>query len=322
MLKKTIRRLGALAMVLALAVSVFAVNAFAATEAITSLDFTKIVTCDDNTLAPATSFEFTVTAATADQGETYDDAPVYSGVQAAVSVVNPAAFGPRTAKSQNGSINFYASEFTKPGVYKYTVAETKGDYDGITYDTAERTMYVYVQNGANGSPEVIGAIMLNDDEKSVDFENTYETADLTVKKVITGGMADMNSKWEITVVVNGAEGEQYKTSEEGVTLTSGTPKTFILGNDETVTIYGLSANDEYQVTEDDANTDGYTTTYESCNEDEAGAMGTDDVTATVTNTRETTPPTGVIMTIAPYALMVVLAGAFAVVFLTRRNRAE
>ena len=31
---------------------------------------------------------------------------------------------------------------------------------------------------------------------------------------------------------------------------------------------------------------------------------------------------GVIMTIAPYALMVVLAGAFAVVFLTRRNRAE
>lgn len=51
-------------------------------------------------------------------------------------------------------------------------------------------------------------------------------------------------------------------------------------------------------------------------------MGTDDVTATVTNTRETTPPTGVIMTIAPYALMVVLAGAFAVVFLTRRNRAE
>ena len=33
-------------------------------------------------------------------------------------------------------------------------------------------------------------------------------------------------------------------------------------------------------------------------------------------------PGGVIMTIAPYALMVVLAGAFAVVFLTRRNRAE
>lgn len=43
---------------------------------------------------------------------------------------------------------------------------------------------------------------------------------------------------------------------------------------------------------------------------------------TVKNDKKGTSPTGVIMTIAPYALMVVLAGAFAVVFLTRRNRAE
>ena len=47
-----------------------------------------------------------------------------------------------------------------------------------------------------------------------------------------------------------------------------------------------------------------------------------DKTQTVTNDKAITTPGGVIMTIAPYALMVVLAGAFAVVFLTRRNRAE
>lgn len=47
-----------------------------------------------------------------------------------------------------------------------------------------------------------------------------------------------------------------------------------------------------------------------------------DVTVAYTNTKQVTTPGGVIMTIAPYALMVVLAGAFAVVFLTRRNRAE
>ena len=41
-----------------------------------------------------------------------------------------------------------------------------------------------------------------------------------------------------------------------------------------------------------------------------------------TNTKQITTPGGVIMTIAPYALMLVLAGAFAVVFLSRRNRAE
>ena len=41
-----------------------------------------------------------------------------------------------------------------------------------------------------------------------------------------------------------------------------------------------------------------------------------------TNTKQITTPGGVIMTIAPYALMLVVAGAFAVVFLSRRNRAE
>lgn len=71
MLKKTIRRLGALAMVLAMAVSVFAVNASAAdtdtgsdtgtgttqTDAVV----TKVVTKGQYTYAPDAEFEFTVT---------------------------------------------------------------------------------------------------------------------------------------------------------------------------------------------------------------------------------------------------------------------
>ena len=56
MLKKTIRRLGALAMVLAMAVSVFAVNASAANtandEKTVEKAFTKTVTTDGNTCAP------------------------------------------------------------------------------------------------------------------------------------------------------------------------------------------------------------------------------------------------------------------------------
>ena len=88
----------------------------------------------------------------------------------------------------------------------------------------------------------------------------------------------------------------------------------------------MTAGDSFTITETDANKDEYTTTY---------TVGTDavksydnEITATgaklvtVYNKAQDTPSTGVIMTIAPYALMVVLAGAFAVVFLTRRNRAE
>lgn len=67
MLKKTIRRLGALAMVLAMAVSVFAVNASAANtandETTFEKAFTKTVTTDGDTCAPATTFSYDVNIA-------------------------------------------------------------------------------------------------------------------------------------------------------------------------------------------------------------------------------------------------------------------
>ena len=66
MLKKTIRRLGALAMVLAMAVSVFAVNASATTEGYTEIGaFTKKVTTDGHTYAPNTTFSYNVEGADA-----------------------------------------------------------------------------------------------------------------------------------------------------------------------------------------------------------------------------------------------------------------
>lgn len=59
MLKKTIRRLGALAMVLAMAVSVFAVNASAATESDKpSPTLTKVIEKEANVYLPTTTFEF------------------------------------------------------------------------------------------------------------------------------------------------------------------------------------------------------------------------------------------------------------------------
>jgi len=79
----------------------------------------------------------------------------------------------------------------------------------------------------------------------------------------------------------------------------------------------------YTVTEADYSGSGYKTYVDGVEKREAKGNATaDDTVVTVKNEKNNTAPTGVIMTIAPYALMVVLAGAFAVVFLTRRNRAE
>lgn len=61
MLKKTIRRLGALAMVLAMAVSVFAVNASAANNPET-VTINKVLTKSAGAPVPNTSFSFKIEA--------------------------------------------------------------------------------------------------------------------------------------------------------------------------------------------------------------------------------------------------------------------
>lgn len=104
-------------------------------------------------------------------------------------------------------------------------------------------------------------------------------------------------------------------------MTSGTPAKISLKGGESIEIYNLSTGDTYTVDEDDkyVTSEGYEVKGEVTNDT---AIGTADAEVTIKNIKYASTPGGVIMTIAPYALMVVLAGAFAVVFLSRRNRAE
>ena len=120
----------------------------------------------------------------------------------------------------------------------------------------------------------------------------------------------------------------YKTNYgDSNTLTSGKRKLIDLAHGDHLYIYGVTAGDSFTITETNANQNGYTTTYTvgkqgAKTEYNEKITGSGAKHVTVYNKAQDTPSTGVIMTIAPYALMVVLAGAFAVVFLTRRNRAE
>ena len=213
----------------------------------------------------------------------------------------------------------------------------------MNYAPQTKTLYVYVVNGTNGLV-VDGCEFLNETNKGDGvFTNIYTTSNLKVIKKITGTQGVQGDKFSFTVTVTGADGEQYTMiipdgngGTNTVTLTSGEPSAvFELSGDQYAMIYGLSEKDTFTVTETTANSAGYKTTYgvatgitdgditvngtTTINNEE---MGTTDKTATVRNDKSPSTPTGVIMTIAPYALMVVLAGAFAVVFLTRRNRAE
>ena len=352
MLKKTIRRLGALAMVLAMAVSVFAVNASA--TAITAVPVTKNLTKEANTYAPNTAFSFKVEAGKAgtyvdEKGKSF---PVTAGAAGDWTLDDITVAGDATATTATGSKNLTLKQgaYTAPGIYSYKVSEVKGDYDGMSYSDVVKNVYVFVNNdlevyAVNVVDIVDGVGKTGTGKNDFTFNNTLATKPLTLKKVITGNQS-VNTAFEFKITITADSKAQLTGSKEQYyavitadgketvqTLTDGEEATISLKNNETVKIYGLSASDTYTIVETKANADGYTTTVSGdsfdvdaegneVNGQVSGKVTTDNAIITYTNTKDATSPTGVIMNIAPYALMVVLAGAFAVVFLTRRNRAE
>lgn len=113
---------------------------------------------------------------------------------------------------------------------------------------------------------------------------------------------------------------------------------FTLSHNERIHIYGLSAKDQCQVKETNSGT-GYKVTYKSNSKDAEGKeyiydMGTatgvvaylrdikDEAKAinmTFINTRNAVSPTGLVMDIAPYVLLVVAAAAGCFIFMRKRR---
>ena len=380
MLKKTIRRLGALAMVLAMAVSVFAVNASAAgaytggDDGLSTITLTKkLQVKESGALAPNVTASFSVTPVTVAANTTKT---VGTGENAKTYTVNSGVAGGLyfndTSTSKDSEINFaqgdtvstgYVTKTTSltvgkevlikagPGIYRYKVTETAVDGDtGVTKSSAEYYVDVYVAYVTKGEGEaatqvlqVIGAEALavtkNGEVEStaksdLEFTNVYDSLTMTVTKKVTGGMGNKAHEWEIEVTVWGNDStktfatDKTDASGKNIILTSGVAHKFYLADGQSVKIYGLSKDDTVTVKETDemATRDGYNISGQLTTVDDAGKgttkITTENQNVTIENKLPTVSPTGVIMTIAPYALMVVVAGAFAVVFLSRRNRAE
>ena len=343
MLKKTIRRLGALAMVLAMAVSVFAVNASAAEEAEVTVyqptgtaTITKQITKEENVLAPNGSYTFTATPV---NGAPTDGIALSGEITSAPNAAND--IGKKTVAATGAiTVTATANKFPRPGTYQYKITEAAGTYkDGTAYAAIEYTLDVTVARNENDSFGIMAMILKNGEDKSEVYVNPYSPAHETqknyvVKKVVTGNQGDKNQEFEFTFGVTNSKDtskEYYyvitrrdSTANTTGTIKSGETVTTTLKHDEYVTIYGVSATDTVTANETETNTDktGYNDLGYVMNSDIVTNETTGDKTQTVTNTKNIATPGGVIMTIAPYALMVVLAGAFAVVFLTRRNRAE
>lgn len=322
MLKKTIRRLGALAMVLAMAVSVFAVNASAA-DALNSLNKAYKTTADaavDKAKAPREHLKFKLVE------KSVEDSNVYTATDLPDISVEKAA----DADAFTVTLPEYNANAIGTFTYKMQEEVVGTAAAGVTYDTGD--IYVVVQrtwvwNEAKTEKSVKTVYAIHDaNGKLNEITNKFDAGSLKVTKKLAGDFADYNDTFKIKVVLSKPDGKIIANDifVDGVKVTpeewaaDGT-YTFRkeLGHDASYTITNIPVGVTYTVTEEDSGE------YTADNSTLTGTIAADvEASATITNTKNATTPGGVIMTIAPYALMVVLAGAFAVVFLTRRNRAE
>ena len=291
-----------------------------------------------NPMAPNTTFEFEV--AVADAGTFNDgnkDQVVYEGIAGGLTAETGAAFTPGGKGSAaetytaEGSLKTDAAVFKRPGVYHYTVTEKANNYEGVTTDTTSYDVYVYVYNRTDGL--YVGNVVSakNGGKADLIFNNDYgqdenkdTTHDVVIKKVITGNQAVESDTFQLVVTVTGTAGEKYKVTLDNAEqnpLTSGEKATYTVTNNTKIHIYGLTKGDKVQAIEE-ANTQGYQATYTTGLSEGTLTISRDGSEATVTNTKNSTSPTGIILNYGPYILMIALAGSMAAFFFFKRNRKE
>ena len=321
--------------------------------AVSSFTITKHLTKEQKTMTPNVSFSFTVDEAT-NVEETHNGVPVSDGIDGGVTVNDDnetADFAPgdtlNSATDLTDTVTFDVNVglFPLAGIYKYTITENDFTYDGITKDTNVLDLYVYIQNGDNGL-EVAYTELVDPDGgsegkglKTDSFTNDYDSNgaalhDLVVYKVVSGNAANMSESFTFKVKIKGETGEKYYveigTYKDGTftakpdktsILSSGTDGEFTLGNGDAIKVYGLDGDDAYTVEELNDNTNGYTLKIDDTEDADGITNGiiSADKTIKYENAKNASTPTGIVMNVAPYVLLVVVAAAGCFVFLRKRR---
>lgn len=307
--------------------------------------------------------------------------------------------------TKSTTLDFSGCGFTEPGVYRYIITE-EGTNAGITNDTnTTRTIDVYVEDAttttkelkitgyvmyvgtqttgpSNSSTETPGTAFTAEDgttsktpngmevtdaTKSVGFQNTYSTHDLTFSKEVTGNQGSKDKYFKFTVNISGAVAgtvyavdltnadsssgsnaatltdNQNKTNPASITVgTDGTISAdFYLQHGQSIVIKGIADGTAYTITEtqeDYAPTANITgDTLNSSSVAIAMAISADGKTASVaddgltadtnvafTNNRNGVIPTGVLISIAPAAIigLLVIGGIIFLVAKNKRREAE
>ena len=206
----------------------------------------------------------------------------------------------------------------------WTKDETNGTYTArktVASGLSPNTTYTVTEANENVEGYVVATTKNNDsgtiskgETQTASFTNSYTPSNrtITLKKVVTGNMGDKDRSFNFSAT-KATLGETSLKDSGTTTITAKVG--------ETVTIR-----------EADYTADGYTTTASATNDVTDGKYEDHSYTFTVTkdmnestiitftNTKTIQPPNGITTTIAPYAIMVVLAAGAGVYFVYSRRR--
>ena len=274
-----------------------------------------------------------------------DTESTINGLPSDANPSNPTAGKKYAQKSV--SIDFPVGTFTKPGVYRFVINETNSNLPGVTYDS-NPTRYLDVFVVANDNNELsVNGYVLRDaatdigtngeyvedpDVKSSGYTNSLTQYDFDFSKTISGNQGDKNKRFNFTLEITGANPGTYRITANNVTdnptsITVGASGTatgeYSLTNGSTVKVVGLNAGAVCTVTE---NPDDYTATHkldtgeENSGADSGAVTLNSDHSVAFTNTRNGIIPTGIIMTIAPFAIGICVFGAVFIFIICRKKR--
>lgn len=261
-----------------------------------------------------------------------------------------------TSATQTASVTWINANYTKPGIYRYKVVESVNGTipaDLENNSDTEFVLDVYVVNATdeddNPTFSVANYVLLKNESdpstsgvysvanKAENFDATYKTYSLSLQKHVDGTMGDKTRYFEFTITFSDVPNGMTFT-QGNATIAKGENDTYsvtvsLKDGDSMTSITGIPSTVKYTITENLDTKEGYSTSYRitsgtTLNDAVSGTatgvqtMDKNDVTVAFTNTKNAATPTGLLMDVAPYAAMIVLAAAAAFVFLRRRSANE
>ena len=253
------------------------------------------------------------------------------------------------------AVDFSGVSFSEPGVYRYELKEKTGTVPGVSYDT--NTYYIDILVEDDGTGLVINQRILHKsgtvaaveaENKISGIQNSYATHDLTVSKTVSGNKGSRDKYFQFTVTVNGAAPGTYSVvydppgapqqnaaTDDSYSLTNPTTiavtgstgtLTCYLQHNQTVTIKGLPEHATWTAVEVE---EDYTPSVTVSGDEDATASGntasssngglTANTTVAFANRREGSINTGVLLTVAPFVVLMLIGLAGATVVLKKKH---